>query len=162
KFGDICLLALNQLKVNLSFLSFISLFMGKSDPPSQMKSVTTEPTISIGEKIRTWSQRHLIETRGRTARMEVAAPRKSRKNIEHVEFEAPTQGINKIVGESVEALQQVYRSISKMGLSLFKIHLPLPDDDVHTSSAEHDCHIKDEEYALLSAEKQVYEKSKAA
>jgi hypothetical protein len=43
---------------------------------------------------------------------------------------------------------------------LFKIHISLPQDIVHLSSEEYDCQINDEEYARLSAEKQVYEKSK--
>jgi hypothetical protein len=165
KFVGILTLALKQFKVSLptpNFLSFIPLFMRKSDPAPQMKSVSTEPTISIGEKIRIWRQRYLVEARGTTASAEVVPSRKSRKNIEHIEFETSAKGINKTVGESTEALQQVYHLISEMALIVSKIHLPLAHDDVHTSSPEHDRHIKDEEYARLSAEKQVYEKSKAA
>ena len=117
KFVGIPPLTLNQLKFNLpipNLLSFIPSFMRKSDKTPQMKPVITEPTISIGEKIRTWRQRHLIEARGITARMEVVPQVKSRKKIENVEFEAPIQGINKIVCESIEALQQVSTSTSEM------------------------------------------------
>lgn len=45
---------------------------------------------------------------------------------------------------------------------MFKIHISLPQDIVPLSSEGHDRQIKDEEYARLSAEKQVYEKSKVS
>ena len=89
--------------------------MRKGDKTPQMKPVTTEHTISIGDKIRTWRQRHLIETRGMTARMEVVPPAKPKKRVENVEFETPIQGINKILGESMETFQQVSGLISEIG-----------------------------------------------
>lgn len=110
-------LALKQLKVILRpliFLSFIPLFIRKRDRAPQMKPVTAEPKISIGERIRTWRQRYSVEARRLTARPEVVPPGKSRKKIEHVECEAPSQEINKIVCESLEALEPVYHLISEM------------------------------------------------
>lgn len=110
-------LALKQLKAILQtviFLSFTPLFIRKRDEAPQMKSATTEPKISIGERIRTWRQRYSVEARNLTARLEVVQPRKSRKRIEHVEFEAPSQEINKIVCEPLEALEPVYHLISEM------------------------------------------------
>ena len=122
KFFGIPPLALKQPKVNLpapSFRSFINLFIRKRERPPQMKSVPTEPTTFIGEKIRTWRKRYLTEARGMTTRQEVAPQSKSSEKIGHVESEAPSQDISKIVYASMETLEQVYHSIYDMELISF-------------------------------------------
>ena len=100
-------------RFNLSFL--LSPFMFKQNEDKPIKKSTAEATISLGEKIRTWRQRNLIEAKGVTPPIDVVPPSKnSRKPIEQVEFEAPIQALTRTVSDSMEALHQVRPSMAEM------------------------------------------------
>lgn len=88
----------------------------KHDKVSPVKPIPTDPTISLGEKIRTWRQRQIVNDRVPSARIEISADsrRAPRKTIDQVDFETPIQRMDRVVSASVGNLQQVRFLIVEM------------------------------------------------
>jgi hypothetical protein len=84
--------------------------MAKHDQVSQMKPIPTDPTISLGEKIRTWRQRQIVNERIMApARIGIPTDsrRAPRKKIDQVDFESSVEGMDKIITDSMGTIQQV-------------------------------------------------------
>src|SRR5271170_7761306 len=93
-------------------------FVPKFIMPKQTQTraaIPAETSISIGEKIRTWRQRHLgdkaMDEKGKEVQIEeewqIPKPKSVRKKVDEVEFENPIHEMQRVLEEGVTAIQKV-------------------------------------------------------
>jgi len=84
--------------------------------PIQTKAIPVEPTLSLGEKIRTWRQRGIAANATKNGKeasegeeeFHVQSKMNTRKKINEIDFESPVDGVKRVIEEDGNAIHAVH------------------------------------------------------